>query len=360
MLTYAQIKRMTKPYSDRQMLGKDSKLVQGQGWWSNGFVLFLESEPKGKSAKCEVAEGTKQNLESLTCRAKNVTQAWPVEIRAYNIAQVKALVRFASRDGTDLWVNARYAGAILKRHKDATFFTNGEILEARDGKAFAYLMPIHKPDVSGTPDWELRNMEPLGESDEEEQKTVTKKYDNLDLSNLDAITEALASMRQESESLDMVKAELFSVVKEDKLYKADFGTFARYCDSVGYHRVTVYHLIRCYNCSAVNQAYAELGQMRAMAIAKSDKVLDADAIAELVEFATQDGVSAREVLAKVKEEKALVQSADNPKEEKAPTLKNLLETKTALMSRRDLLKAQLSEVESELAELEAEILKLAQ
>lgn len=360
MLTYSQIRSMAKPYSDKQMLNRHMRLIQGNDWWANGFVMFLGEKPKNKSDKCEVGEGRPEHLDDIIRQATGVEQAWPVEMRAYDSrsarAKVKAIVRFETLEGVDLWVNARYAGAILKRHKDATFYTNGTILEARNDATFAYLMPIRKPDVSGAPDWQLKNTEKPVDNDKLEDKMPS--YDNINLADLDAISTALASMQQESESRDMLKAELFSVVKEDKLYKKDFGTFARYCDSVGYHRVTVYNLVRCYNCSIVNQNYSALGQMRAMAIAKSDKVLDADAIADLVEYAVQPGVSAREVLAKVKEEKAKVQGAGE--EEETPSLKNLLESKTALMSKRDALKANLAEVESELSELEKEILKLAQ
>jgi len=99
MLTYNQIRKLARAYSDKQMLNKDMRLTQGAGWWSNGFVMFLEKEPKNKSDKCEVADGKQEHLDDVMRQAEGSEQAWPVEMRAHGDRRIKAFVRFETMDG---------------------------------------------------------------------------------------------------------------------------------------------------------------------------------------------------------------------------------------------------------------------
>ena len=159
---------------------------------------------------------------------------------------------------------------------------------------------------------------------------------------LERIAEELTSLRRESESADMRKAELFKQVQTDNLYKDGFGTFQAFCSHVGYHRSHVYTLIAVYDYGLLRDNYTEIGAMSAKAIVQVAKVLDYDQVSDLVELAKT--CSSALVLRKCQEAKR--QALDISDE-----VLDISERIRGLLKRKDKLLAQLQQVEAELTEL---------
>jgi len=163
MLTYKQIKSLAKPYTDRQITNLSGKVMGGQehGWWSNGQIAFYEPGPRkvGASAIPWAPEGSDRTKEQLDEKVSRCTVlVWPVELRPYDDSGL-TVVRMTDSNGVNLWYNARYIAAMLKRDKTASFYADpdsGAVI-SRNGHTIAVVAPYEEPDDEQTPAWSLCN-----------------------------------------------------------------------------------------------------------------------------------------------------------------------------------------------------------
>ena len=170
--------------------------------------------------------------------------------------------------------------------------------------------------------------------------------------DIQSAIDKLTAMREQSESLDMDKAAILFHVKQSKLYKESFGTFAAFCSAVGYHRTYAYNVIRAYSIPVVRANYPALGAMRALAISKAASVLPSEQLDALIAFGLSH--SASETLRAVKEAKAaMVGAGDQGNESKgdSPTLAQVLREQSRLLAKQSDLEAQLLAIKLRLAEL---------
>jgi len=171
MLSKRQIRTMAKPYTDNAIIREGTKVVLGDGWWSNGYVIFFEKAPKKYPKKFDKDENcihaTKGHEESVTgIITAAITSVYPVELRpshddkesCFNIMTV---LWFTDGD-TKLCVDARYVVAIQKRHgKELTWTATGDTLVAHNGEPVAMLMKLNDPESCSwwddEPTWDLKN-----------------------------------------------------------------------------------------------------------------------------------------------------------------------------------------------------------
>jgi len=185
---------------------------------------------------------------------------------------------------------------------------------------------------------------------------------------LDTIAERLIELRKQTEALDMQKARLFKRVKDEDLYKEQFETFAAFCEHVGYHRSTVYTLIRCYEQEAVRVAYTDIGALAAKQIERAARKLEKvapdtadDTVAGLIEFAKENPSSATRE--HVKDTVAEAEGdSDEPEAEAAEedNLKALLNRKSELLNRKSDLEQRIAKITSELSKVEEKIDELSE
>jgi len=175
------------------------------------------------------------------------------------------------------------------------------------------------------------------------------------MQDLGDIIERLETLRQESDNSDMEKAALFTTVKEGKLYKDGYKTFATFCDAVKYHRSTVYLLIRCYAQPVIREAYTDIGALNAQSIIKAQKHLTEDDTAFLVQYA-KDGHNTTAVKEQIATLCDLHKNAEGDKDNADATLPELLAEKTKLLREKTELEARLTEVNAELDNIEKRIM----
>lgn len=173
------------------------------------------------------------------------------------------------------------------------------------------------------------------------------------MTTLQEITQKLTELRKQSEALDMEKAELFSIVKDEGLYKDGYETFANYCESIGYTRQYVYMLIRIYQNEAISEAQPEIGTMAANAIVSvaNELELNDDAVAELIEYGREH--TARETADYCQTVKLAAETANSNGEatEEILTLATALAQQTRLLQRKGDLESELVEINDELNKL---------
>ena len=170
------------------------------------------------------------------------------------------------------------------------------------------------------------------------------------MTTLAEITQKLTELRQQTEATDMEKAELFSIVKDEKLYRDGYETFSNYCESIGYTRQYVYMLIRIYQNETISEAQPGIGTMAANAIVSTANELELDdaQVTELVDYAKDH--TARETSDYCQAVKLASQTpASQP--DNVLTLAKALAQQTKLLQRK-------SDLESELVEINDELNKL--
>lgn len=151
MIAPGMIRKMGKAYSDRAMC-KDCRIHFQDGAWSNGFVAFKEPLPKHiDTDRYDVKEHDFWSEVEKNMLMGNVqVQVWPVEIRPIYDDGMR-IVRLSDGNSLDVWVNAGYLSAVLKREPTATFHTaikavqrnqKGAPIIAKNGPAFAMVMPM--------------------------------------------------------------------------------------------------------------------------------------------------------------------------------------------------------------------------
>jgi len=117
-----------------------------------------------------------------------------------------------------------------------------------------------------------------------DKPAVSVKHDE----RIDHIVETLITLRKQTDTLGMAKAELLAEVKEDKLYKDRYGDFGTFCQAIGYHRTTVCNLIAAYNLPCVRDAYADIGAMAAKAIVTAHNAgVPRNVVQDLIEYAKE-------------------------------------------------------------------------
>lgn len=158
MLAPGMIRKMGKTYTDRQMT-KDNRVLYQDNAWAIEFIAFKEPPPKHidlERDNVEESAGLWERLESDVKLFETQVQVWPVEIRpiasgdeskfatgSYLGDSGKRLVRLSDGNGLDVWLNAGYVGAILKRCSTATFHVGyRNTVIAKNGRPFAMVMPM--------------------------------------------------------------------------------------------------------------------------------------------------------------------------------------------------------------------------
>ena len=155
MLAPNMIRKMGKTYTDRQMT-KDCRVHYQADAWSNGFIAFKEPLPKHLDLEYDNVvkhDGFWSEVETNMSLDKDLVQVWPVEIRpiasgdeskfaagSYLSDSGKRLVRLSDGNGMNIWLDAGYLSAILKRCSTATFYTTGSAIVAKNGRPFAMVM----------------------------------------------------------------------------------------------------------------------------------------------------------------------------------------------------------------------------
>lgn len=172
------------------------------------------------------------------------------------------------------------------------------------------------------------------------------------MTTLDQITQTLIDLRKQAESSDMNKAHLFAQVKAGKLYVEEYGTFADYCESIGYTRQFVYMLIRIHQEPQVQQAQPEIGTFAANAIVSVIKhipvEIQRECVCNLVNYAKEH--TAKETSDRCQQEK-LIHAKPEPSEPDTMTLAIALAKQTKLLQRKSDLEAELDEINKDLSEL---------
>ena len=166
--------------------------------------------------------------------------------------------------------------------------------------------------------------------------------------NLDQITKRLSELRTQTESADMEKAELFAVVKHEKMYADAYGTFAHFCESIGYTRQHVYSLLRIEAIPEIKAAHADIGTMAANAIASAAKTVTADKVVELLDYA-KSGASAHKVIIACKAAKAEMLPA--AAQDEPETLQTTLVRQRRLLQEKSDVEARLADINTELADV---------
>jgi hypothetical protein len=173
------------------------------------------------------------------------------------------------------------------------------------------------------------------------------KVDN----SIHSIANELTGLREESDRLGMRAASLFARVKNEKLFKAEFGSFRAFCEYTTWHFTTVYSLIAIYENPALKEAYPVIGQLKAIKLSKSG--LQGEALQDMIEYAKEH--TAKELGEALKAGKPEAQP-EQPKEE---SLEDKLERQSMLLARKAELEQELQEIMSELASLTKEVQLLA-
>jgi len=118
MLTYRQIRKLVRGFTDKQIVEQTEQLKLGPGFWSNGVVAFFEETPAKLKGLDFIV------VSDLACRDAGVF-VWPVELRGYATGHV--YLKFVAPGPLSVWwVDARYVRAGLKRigrSKRATAFS---------------------------------------------------------------------------------------------------------------------------------------------------------------------------------------------------------------------------------------------
>lgn len=159
MLSYKQIRKLVKPYSNKDIGYNAFKGIRiSSTFWSNGLVAFFEEVPKTFENIMEC------NVEDLEAHERNTVEVWPVELRISPLRPGgeeryrKLSLQFMSEKGHVTWYDAKYVRAILKRRPDKFFTNSAEVLMARrKGETIAILVSVKLED----PPWvcRLRNEE---------------------------------------------------------------------------------------------------------------------------------------------------------------------------------------------------------
>lgn len=159
MIAPGMIRKMSKVYTDRQMT-KDKRVHYQADAWSNGFMAFKEPLPKHVDLEHDdvVEHDFWSEMEETHMHATR--QVWPVEIRpvassdeskyaagSYLSDSGERLVRLSDGNGLNVWFDAGYLSAILKRQPTATFHTaKSSAVVAKNGQPFAMAMPMNFTD----------------------------------------------------------------------------------------------------------------------------------------------------------------------------------------------------------------------
>lgn len=165
MLSRKQLKRMAKPYSDKQIVSQTGRLFHGSDWWSNAQVAFLSEVKPAPPASYEdidtvATDREEYMLGTLAAADREVTvRVYPVRVQSWN--ERTPAVMLSDGNGKQVWVNARYLTAVLKRGRNLEFYaTPGAhpAVVARNGHTVAVLVGF-RPDPGFVPDWELQNLD---------------------------------------------------------------------------------------------------------------------------------------------------------------------------------------------------------
>ena len=165
---------------------------------------------------------------------------------------------------------------------------------------------------------------------------------------LDQITKRLAELRTQTETVSMEVAELFAEVKREKLYADAYGTFAHFCESIGYTRQHVYSLLRIEAIPEIKAAHADIGTMAANAIASAAKTVTVEKVAELVDYAKT--ASAHKVIIACKAAKAEMETPAAAQNE-PENLPNVLARQRRLLQEKSDVEARLADINTELADV---------
>ena len=164
MLTYKQISKLAKPYTDAEIVRRSTgrlagQYLVGQNWWGNGYIAILQSEGPRKPPKnydsisATVAQdGVINDLYQIA-----PSPAWLVELRPWKDADDITVARLLTAEGS-VWVDARYLAALLKHDPSADIFVNhkSHTILVRNGHTIGVVMTVQAPHTD-TPDWRLRN-----------------------------------------------------------------------------------------------------------------------------------------------------------------------------------------------------------
>lgn len=176
--------------------------------------------------------------------------------------------------------------------------------------------------------------------------------------NLQDITIELVAMRKTSASDDMRKAELFAQVKEEKLYKEDHDTFANFCDSVGYHRSSVYLLVRCWQEEKIRNVYTKIGSLKSHMIMKAQKHITENEFDAMIAFAlTSNASDVKAEIDRIKAEKLIDVEIEPEADE---DLRKLMERKGQLLTEKRELEREIGLIDQVLNELETKILSFVE
>lgn len=141
MIAPGMIRKMGKTYTDRQMT-KDCRIHYQADAWSNGFIAFKEPLPKHINLEYDDVVEHDFWSEMKEEHTYAIYAVWPVEIRSIYDGG-KRIVRLSNGNGLNVWLDAGYISAILKRQPTATFYTGrSKAIVAKNGRTFAMVMPL--------------------------------------------------------------------------------------------------------------------------------------------------------------------------------------------------------------------------
>jgi len=124
MLSYREIKKLTVTPPDKSIVSASKTYACGPGWWSNGHVLFTTEEGPANLPKDYTEREAPNTFPAIPDGTVIDWQLYPVEIgpKPFDDKKGQRLMRLISADDpetrAELWIEAKYAAAALKRCKD--------------------------------------------------------------------------------------------------------------------------------------------------------------------------------------------------------------------------------------------------
>ena len=162
MLTYKQVSKLAKPYTDKAMIKMGQLLHNENGTaWGNRYIAFYELAPDPPKNHKRQSVSTFDDI--LTNYDTEATiKVWPIEIGGSGAFSLKPL-RLTDDMGHSWWVNSKYFTALWKRDKEAHFFASPQekhiVARNEQGETIGILMCIVPPADGYRFDWSLRNLD---------------------------------------------------------------------------------------------------------------------------------------------------------------------------------------------------------
>jgi len=167
MLNPRQIKKMARPYTDKQIYRQVGRLKVGTDFWANGEIAFYEDLPaKFDRERDYIVDATEADAAYLSdiCQ-KAIVPVYPVELKGTVYGNI--YLRFSDGNGGSWWANAHYVATGLKKagrkKADLAFFmaTHGKhnnLVLRRNGQSLMLLACCELDEGTGW-EWKLVNNE---------------------------------------------------------------------------------------------------------------------------------------------------------------------------------------------------------